>query len=260
MMKGMKTDLHSGSVHKFLSDETSSSLSKYREIFVGDRSLFFLLKYECFILFFSWIPGALGFLLRKIFYPFIMKKVGRGVVFGRNITLRHSHKIIIGDNTTVDDNAVLDAKGKNNDGLSIGQNVFIGQNTILSCKEGSIFLDDFCNLSANCSLLSETEIRLGKYCFLAGNCYLVAGGNHSIADITTPIMFQPSFSKGGIHIAEDVWLAASVVVLDGVKLGKGCVVGAGSVVTHSFPDYTVAVGVPATKLKSRDGSNTAVKV
>ena len=151
----------------------------------------------------------------------------------------------------VDDYAVLDAKGEENAGISLGDNVLIGRNSILSCKEGSIFIGDYCNISANCSLLSETEIRMGKYCFLAGQCYLVAGGNHSFEDVSLPIMFQPSVSKGGIKIGEDVWLGAGVIVLDGVTLDKGCVVGAGSVITQSFPEYAVAVGVPARTVKNR---------
>jgi acetyltransferase-like isoleucine patch superfamily enzyme len=146
---------------------------------------------------------------------------------------------------------VLDAKGENNEGIRIGDNVYIGRNTILSCKEGSIYLDDYCNLSANCSLLSETEIKLGKYCFLAGNCYLVAGGNHSFEDVTTPIMFQPSYSKGGIQVGDDIWMGAGTIVMDGVSIGRGCVLGAGSVVTRSLEEYSVAVGVPAHKIKDR---------
>jgi acetyltransferase-like isoleucine patch superfamily enzyme len=177
--------------------------------------------------------------------------VGRGVAFGRNITLRHPHKVSLGDNCFIDDNVVLDAKGEKNRGLRIGHNVYVGRNTILSCKEGSISIGDFANISANCSLLSETEITLGRYCFLAGYCYLVAGGNHSFDDLTKPIMFQPSLSKGGIQVGDDVWLGAGVIVLDGVTIGQGTVVGAGAVVTQPLPEYAVAVGSPAHKIRDR---------
>jgi len=239
------------SIQKQLLAEGRSAAGKYREVTVGKKGFFFLLRYELVILLFSRVPGALGFFLRRLFYPALLGEVGRGVVFGRNLTLRHPHKIRIGAHTTLDDNVVLDAKGEDNRGIDIGSNVYIGRNTILSCKQGSISLGDFCNLSANCSLLSETELTLGNYCFLAGRCYLVAGGNHSIDDITRPIMFQPSFSKGGIHIGEDVWLAAGAIVLDGVTLGPGCVVGAGSVVSRSFKEYSVVLGYPASRIKDR---------
>jgi len=242
------------STQKELLDEDKSVSAKYSSLFLGRKSFFVFLKYELIIGCFSWVPGALGFMLRKWFYPRLLKKVGKGVVFGRNITLRHPHKIAIGANTVVDDNVVLDAKGEANSGIQIGQNAFIGRNSIISCKEGSIILDDYCNISANCSLLSETEIRVGKYCFLAGNCYLVAGGNHVFKDASVPIMFQPSYSRGGIQIEDDVWLAAGVIALDGVRIGKGSVIGAGSVVTRSLPEFSIAWGSPAKKVKDRRDS------
>jgi acetyltransferase-like isoleucine patch superfamily enzyme len=240
-----------GSVQKELIDTKESFYSKYTTLILGKKGFLSFLKYEVVVLLFSGLPGALGFFLRKVFYPRLLKQVGKGVIFGRGITLRHPKKIVIGDNTFIDDNVVLDAKGAANEGIQVGSHAYIGRNTILSCKEGSIYLDDYCNISANCHLLSETEIRLGKHCFLAGQCYLVAGGNHSFEDTSIPIMFQPSYSKGGIVIGEDVWLGAGVIVLDGAGIGKGTVIGAGSVVIDALPEYCIAVGTPAKKTKDR---------
>lgn len=239
------------STQKKLLDKNVSLLSKYSLLFLGRKSRLGLLKFELINLFVSWVPGALGLVLRRSFYPSLLGRVGRDVVFGQNITLRHPHKIRIGDQTVIDDYAVLDAKGDSNEGISIGRNAYIGRNTTLSCKEGSIRLDDYCNVSANCMILSETEVSLGKHCFLAGNCYLVAGGNHSFDEPDVPIMFQPSFSKGGIKIDDDCWLGAGVAVLDGVTIGKGSVVGAGSVVTKPLPEYSIAVGSPARRIRDR---------
>ncbi|ELM3618573.1 hypothetical protein RYR54_004329, partial [Aeromonas sobria] len=52
-------------------------------------------------------------------------------------------------------------------------------------------------------------------------------------------------SKGEIIISNDVWIGFGAMILSGVKLGRGCVVGAGSVVTKSFPDYAIVGGNPA---------------
>lgn len=240
-----------GSTQKELLAREKSLSSKYSSLVVGEKGFWRLFRFELVQLFSSWVPGALGLALRKIFYRSLLQKVGRGTVFGRNITLRHAGKISLGSNCFIDDNVVLDAKGEGNRGLELGDNVYIGRNTILSCKEGSILIGASCNISANCTLLSETEIKLGQYCFLAGHCYLVAGGNHGFDDLTTPIMFQPSFSKGGIHVGDDVWLGAGVIVLDGVQIGRGSVVGAGSLVNQSLPEYSVAVGSPAQKIRDR---------
>lgn len=236
----MSTEFPSSAQKELLSEKKSLS-AKYSSLVVGEKGFWKLFRFELINLLFSRVPGALGLALRRIFYPCLFQKVGKGVVFGRNITLRHPHKVVLGDNCVIDDNVVLDAKGEKNYGLRLDGNVYIGRNTILSCKQGSISIGEYSNLSANCSLLSETEIILGRYCFLAGHCYLVAGGNHSFDDVSRPIMFQPSLSKGGIRLGDDVWLGAGVIVLDGASIGRGTVVGAGGVVTGSLPEYVVAV-------------------
>jgi len=248
------------SMQKKIIDEKKSSMHKYSSIVIGEKGFFYLIKYELITFFFSWVPGALGLFVRKLFYPCLFRKVGRGVVFGRNLTLRQPHKISIGDHTVIDDNVVLDAKGNKDEKICLGENIYVGRNTIISCKGGSIYLGDYCNISSNCTLLSESKIVIGKYCFVAGHCYLVAGGNHSFDDITTPIMFQPSISKGGIQIEDDVWLGAGAIVLDGVSLKKGCIVGAASVVTKSFKEYSVILGYPAWKIKDRRKQKKAVEV
>ena len=74
-------------------------------------------------------------------------------------------------------------------------------------------------------------------------CQLICG-NHTFARRDVPIRAQPP-QDAPIVIEDDVWLAASAIVLGGVTVGRGCVVGAGAVVTHSLPPYSIARGVPA---------------
>ena len=52
-------------------------------------------------------------------------------------------------------------------------------------------------------------------------------------------------------IEDDVWCGANVTILKGVTIGRGSIVAAGAVVTHSFPPYSVIGGVPAKLLKMR---------
>ena len=247
----MSQESFPASAQKKLLDKRQSLGAKYSLLFLGRKSRLGLVKFELINLMVSWVPGALGLFLRRVFYPGLLGRVGRNVVFGRGITLRHPHKIRIGDDAVIDDYVVLDAKGQANEGITIGAKAYIGRHTILSCKEGSIAIGDYCNISANCMILSETEVSLGKYCFLAGNCYLVAGGNHSFDKLDVPIMFQPSTSKGGIRVGEDVWLGAGVIVLDGVSVGRGSVVGAGSVIPASLPEFSLARAARVLKIQDR---------
>ena len=78
----------------------------------------------------------------------------------------------------------------------------------------------------------------------------IAAVNHVYADPDKFIKDQ-GITAEGITIEDDVWLGSNVVVVDGVTIGKGCIVGAGAVVTKDLPPYSVAVGVPAKVVKDR---------
>src|SRR6185503_16680288 len=64
-----------------------------------------------------------------------------------------------------------------------------------------------------------------------------------------PYSVQPLQTKGGITIEDDVWLGHGAIVLSGVRIGKGAVVGAGSVVTRDVPAGAVVAGAPARVIK-----------
>ena len=114
-------------LHTKLFNPKKSPIQQYKEMVTGDSSWGVLFYYELTILLFSLIPGALGIALRKFFFKPLFKKVGRNVVFGRNMVLRQPQKITIGDNVIIDDDCTLDAKGESNDGITIGDMVTIGR-------------------------------------------------------------------------------------------------------------------------------------
>ena len=236
-------------IQKELFDDKKSKLQKYKEIILGQASTCYLINYELITLATSWMPGALGLLLRSKIYPSLLGKVGRNVTFGTNVVLRHPQKIFIGDNVVIDDNVVLDAKGSDNEGLFIGDGVFVGRNTILSCKNGDIILDDNVNIGFNCEIFSASRVRVGKNTLLAAYTYLV-GGTHHFDRTDIPILQQERSSQG-INVGENGWLGAHVVVFDGVKIGNECIIGAGSVINRDVPDWKIAAGMPAKVIKDR---------
>lgn len=73
---------------------------------------------------------------------------------------------------------------------------------------------------------------------------VLSGMNHSFNDLSKRIDEQKVVTSP-IIIDDDVWVGANSVILAGVKIGKHCVIGAGSIVTKDIPDYTIAVGNPA---------------
>jgi acetyltransferase-like isoleucine patch superfamily enzyme len=220
-----------------------SARAKYSALIVGRPGLGALLKYESIVLLAQAVPGALGLVLRRTCYRWLLGSCGHNVIFGQNVVLRHPHKIHIGDNVVIDDNCLIDAKGDANDGIRIGRGVFIGRNSILSCKNGDIEIGDGANLGFNCEVFSASRVRVGADTLLAAYAYLV-GGDHSAGDLTRPVIEQPRRSAG-IDVGAGVWIGAGATVFDGVRVGDRAVVGAGAVVRDDVPAGATAVGVPA---------------
>ncbi len=237
-------------VQDVLLDPQESAFRKYRKFVVGNSNLYSLIKYEL-ITSLSSLPGALGLFLRKKLYPFLIKNIGRNVVFGENVVIRNPQRIKIGDNILIDDNCLLDARGGKGEGIIIGNNVLIGRNAILSMKEGTIEIGDNTNIGVNCVLHTSSQVMVGKNVIVGAYTYLVGGGTHSLERTDIPIISQGIVSKGGIVVEDNVWLGAGVKILDGVKIGRDSVIGASSLVTENVPEFVIAYGIPAKVVKKR---------
>lgn len=232
-----------------VTDEQKSALQKYQDIVLGKAGWGYLLKYELIMLLCSWVPGALGYLLRKIFYKFLFAEIGRGVTFGQHVVIRHPHKIKIGDNVMIDDNCVLDAKGCQAGDFVIGSNVMLSRGCILSAKYGKLSIGENTNFGANCLIYAVKEVSIGRDTLFAAQCY-VGGSMYHFENPDIPPIRQGAYSNG-VSIGDGCWLGAGVKVIDGGKVGDGVILGSGAVVTKEIEPYSVAVGVPAKVIKTR---------
>ncbi len=235
---------------KELFDVKTSKIQKYQKLILGNTGFFFLLKFEFITLFTSWVPGALGLLLRSKLYPFLLEQCGRNVTFGQNVTLRHPQKIFIGDNVVVDNNCMLDAKGTDNKGIFIDNGVFIGRNTILCCKNGDIYLKENANIGFNCYIFSANNVTIGPFGLIAAYCYIIGGG-HEYSEGATPIIKQSRIAKG-IVLGDNVWLGAGVKIQDGTVIGQNSIIGTSAVVTKDIPPFSIATGIPAKVIRKRE--------
>lgn len=231
-----------------LEESQKSPLKSYKELSAGNVGFIKFIYYEIITSLLGPLPGGLGFLLRKKFYPAMFKKVGRGFIIGRNVVIRHPYNITIGDNVTIDDNCLLDGRG--DDGIILKDNVILNRNCMVQAKTGHIILGERTSIGSNSVIVSMSGVELGKAVLTAGNCYISAGA-YQFDDLETPIMDQTAFSKGPIIIGENSWLGTSVTILDGVKIGVGVVIGASAVVNKDIEDFSIALGIPAKILRKR---------
>lgn len=83
---------------------------------------------------------------------------------------------------------------------------------------------------------------------------VLLGCDHNYENLDIPMDKQGNKPSKPLHICTDVWIGARAIVLPGCKrIGKGVIIGSGSVVTKDVPDYTIVGGNPAKVIKSRRG-------
>lgn len=245
----IKIERYEDKIQKELFARDKSKIAKYINLFVGKKGFLNLLKYEIITVLFQDMPGALGIFFRNLFYPLLFKKVGKGVSFGKSVTIRHPHKISIEDDVVIDDYCVLDAKGLNNNGIYISKNVFVGRGSILSCKNGDIILEKNVNIGFNSEIFSGSKVVVGENTLIAAYVYIIGGG-HDYSRVDIPISEQEKPSHG-IKIEKNCWIGAGAEVFDNVTIGEDTIIGAGAVVSKDIPAFSIAAGVPARVAKSR---------
>ena len=154
--------------------------------------------------------------------------------------------------------------------MSIIKNVSFGHSVTIheNCRIRNSKIDDFSYISNNVNM---SNVVIGKFCSIAQNCQIGLGNHPSKEFVSThPIFFsikcqaQSTFvSKNffketkDIVIGNDVWIGANVIIMDGVNIGNGAILAAGSVVTKDVPSYAIYAGVPAKILRYRF-SNTEI--
>lgn len=236
-----------------LHDEKQATWRKYALLTVGEASWARLLNYELRIGLLGAVPGALGYVLRRRFYRSLFAGCGRGVMIGRNVTLRGASRITLGDGVLVDDNCVLDARGAEAR-IEIGAGVVLSRNTIVRTRGRELVIGAGTDVGCNCIVATDSRLVLGRDVLVAAFTYITAGGNHNMDRRDVPISQQGFTSLGGVSVGDGAWIGAHCTVMDGVTIGPGAVVGAHSLVRRDVPDFAVAYGIPCRVQGQRPGA------
>jgi acetyltransferase-like isoleucine patch superfamily enzyme len=134
-----------------------------------------------------------------------------------------------------------------------------------SVGEGSFYLDMIVWLNGDRVTIGD-RVGFNYGCYVNGYGGLTIGdrsifgpytmihtANHEM-DLGAPIQDQ-GWASGHVTVGPDCWIGMGVSILPGVRIGEGCVVGAGSVVAKDLPDFSIAVGNPAKVIRDRKAAS-----
>lgn len=128
---------------------------------------------------------------------------------------------------------------------NIGENVNIEKGSIFST---AVEIGNNSGIGINCKLYGP--VYIGTNVMMAPDVHIFTK-NHRFERIDIPMSEQGSTLDIPVIIEDDVWIGARVTILPGVKISKGTIVAASSVVTKNTEEYSIVAGNPAKKIKSR---------
>ena len=142
---------------------------------------------------------------------------------------------------------------KGDGSIILDKGVHIHRGTIIEVgRKGKVIIGHATYIQANCCLYGYVgNIEIGQHVMIAPDCGFFPY-QHKMDDLNQPMCKQELLSEGDIVVENDVWLGTGVKVMEGVRIGHGAIIGAGAVVTQDVPPYAIAVGVPATVIRTRN--------
>lgn len=157
---------------------------------------------------------------------------GRRVRWGQHISVTPGAHLVLSDGAQIGDRCVFEVNVTSSARISVGKDTWISHDChIASC--GTVVIGD--------------QVLIGEFVSLRDT-------THSYADPAVPIRRQPD-AVGSIVIEDDVWIGRGTLILGhatGTVVGRGAVIGANSVVTHSIPPFAVVAGAPARLIRMRN--------
>jgi maltose O-acetyltransferase len=130
--------------------------------------------------------------------------------------------------------------------ISVGKDCRIMRNIYIGNGNG-IKIGNNCRINEACRL---DNVQIGDYVMIARESILL-GKMHEFKELEVPMEVQGNKAVNPIVIESDVWIGMRVIILPGLRIKKGCIIGAGAIVTRDTEPYGVYGGIPARLIKSR---------
>lgn len=178
----------------------------------------------------------------------------KGIIFcGRSVVIEYGYRITAGQSLIIEDGVFINALSIK--GITFGRNVSIGKGTIINCtgvisnKGVGLEVGNHTGIGAQSFIGCQGGIKIGSDVIIGPGLKMFSE-NHNFQSYEVPIRLQGE-DRQGIVIGNNCWFGAGVTVLDGVSVGDGCVVAAGSLLNKSIPSNSIVAGVPAKFIKHR---------
>jgi len=199
------------------------------------------------------LPTIWASTLRGFAYRSVLGSIGSSCLIEADVRFQVPKRVFLGDRVFLGQYSYLDGQTSF---LRIGNDVHVARFCTLRAGERGITIQDGAGINTRAYIDGNGEVEIGANALLSPGVQIISG-NHVFDRTDIPIRDQGTV-YGKVTIGEDCWLGTNVIVLPGVSIGRGCVIGAGAVVTHDLPEFGIAYGVPARVVGRRGAAGKKV--
>ena len=192
--------------------------------------------------------------LRGLWKRLFIKQVKGLFLVGENVQITHGSHIICGKNVKFEDYAEI--HGLCEEGLTFGDNVTIGRDVMIrpSSYYGKdlgkgLVIGNNSSIGPHGYVGCSGKIIIGNNVMFGPKCDLFAE-NHNFSDLETDIKVQ-GVNQKGIVIEDNCWIGSNCIILDGVTIGRGSVIGAGTIVTKDIAPETILMNKRTISVRNR---------
>jgi acetyltransferase-like isoleucine patch superfamily enzyme len=152
--------------------------------------------------------------------------------------------------------------------IRIGPHTRVRGELLIFAHGGEITIGSYCYVGADSRIHSGERVEIGDHVLISHNVNVADTDSHELSHLERADGFRTLITTGHpttkgsvatapVVIEDHAWIGFNAVVLKGVRIGKGAVVAAASVVTRDVPPFTLVAGNPARVVRQLEAAGTA---
>jgi acetyltransferase-like isoleucine patch superfamily enzyme len=177
-------------------------------------------------------------LLARHYFHAILGSTSGPYKIDLDVEIRNPNQVKVGPHTVVKRGTILNGRSTENEfGLIFGPETYIKEYCYLDSYGGLIEIAGPCAIGQFCTLHGGGGLRIGRFVMFGAHCYVIAS-NHNFDSLELPYILQGDRARG-ITIEDNVWIGGGSILLDGIRIGRNSVIGAGAIVTRNVPANSI---------------------
>lgn len=189
-------------------------------------------------------------IIKKIlsYKKYRMRSYGKNTYISPISKIRGYKKIDVSNNCLISDLVSLNVEGDLSE-IVMRENSKFNRNCSIHVRNSKFEIGENSYLNECCTVIGIEDITIGNNVMIAPKCNIISA-NHNYDNKEIDMLFQGDYAKG-ITIEDNVWIGTNATILDGVNIGSGSIIAAGSVVCKDVQPNCIYGGVPAKLIKKR---------